>query len=450
MSGVAAPSSIRASSTQPGIDPAKQARLLLADMRPEPSALNDAWRYWDGTVDPSKYRHLPPLKVDGHFNVRHKGYDDKTALVMAALSEVVYDAIDSECDVDRMAAQLARMGFRLPYTVNERFLSEGRQSLSSDTQAMVLENDDCYVAVIRGSESFSDLLTGLWGAVSRTEAFGGKVHSGFYESFLRVRPDYEVIKEHFRQHGAKPIYITGHSLGAAIATLIAADMVAHGLPVEGVYLYGSPRVGNVDFASSYDALKMPDGRKLGDVTFPHANSTDIVTNLLPPGKLLPFDFMPRWYKHVASKNNRYFDHRGNEWVGLEREGTIRMLKRALQDWDFSILGSMFKKHRISDYVAAKKRVYERRRAASLSRARPRSSLELAPYAPSRPLAGLPRFEGGSAVLAPATGGLAAARRNLDLLNGLRGPHLDDGFDAPGAPASVPLRRRSGAGAEESE
>ena len=41
-----------------------------------------------------------------------------------------------------------------------------------------------------------------------------------------------------------PIYITGHSLGAAEATLYAYDRVKRGLPVDGVYLFGCPRPGN--------------------------------------------------------------------------------------------------------------------------------------------------------------------------------------------------------------
>ena len=40
------------------------------------------------------------------------------------------------------------------------------------------------------------------------------------------------------------VYITGHSLGAAEAVLVAWSRVRRGLPVDGVYVFGCPRPGN--------------------------------------------------------------------------------------------------------------------------------------------------------------------------------------------------------------
>lgn len=45
------------------------------------------------------------------------------------------------------------------------------------------------------------------------------------------------------------VVATGHSLGAAIATLAAADLRSQGIPVT-LYTYGSPMVGNDAFATS--------------------------------------------------------------------------------------------------------------------------------------------------------------------------------------------------------
>lgn len=40
----------------------------------------------------------------------------------------------------------------------------------------------------------------------------------------------------------RPIFVTGHSLGAALATIAAARMAAeHDLPVAALYTVGSPR-----------------------------------------------------------------------------------------------------------------------------------------------------------------------------------------------------------------
>merc|ERR1712173_267778 len=49
------------------------------------------------------------------------------------------------------------------------------------------------------------------------------------------------------------VYVTGHSLGASMALLATFDLEAAGLPVERLYTYGEPRIGNqalADYASS--------------------------------------------------------------------------------------------------------------------------------------------------------------------------------------------------------
>ncbi|RCN25095.1 triacylglycerol lipase [Ancylostoma caninum] len=53
------------------------------------------------------------------------------------------------------------------------------------------------------------------------------------------------------------VTFTGHSLGGALAAVAAARTVAEGLRPGHqltVYTFGEPRVGNVDFAKSFDEL----------------------------------------------------------------------------------------------------------------------------------------------------------------------------------------------------
>lgn len=68
----------------------------------------------------------------------------------------------------------------------------------------------------------------------------------------------DVVKEVQRLHEANSsanIFVTGHSLGAAVAALCAVELGASsqslGFPIAGVYTYGEPRVGNDQFAKFY-------------------------------------------------------------------------------------------------------------------------------------------------------------------------------------------------------
>lgn len=81
---------------------------------------------------------------------------------------------------------------------------------------------------------------------------GAAVHSGFYKAYEAHKS--AVVNEVSRlteQYIGYDVYITGHSLGAAQATLAALDLRDnYGIAVKS-YNYGSPRVGNSQFASVY-------------------------------------------------------------------------------------------------------------------------------------------------------------------------------------------------------
>ena len=70
----------------------------------------------------------------------------------------------------------------------------------------------------------------------------------------------------------KPLFITGHSLGAALAALAAQMAAAGGSPPRAVYTFGMPRVGGSKFQASYDA-------SLGDVTYRLVHGVDLVARV---------------------------------------------------------------------------------------------------------------------------------------------------------------------------
>jgi len=98
-----------------------------------------------------------------------------------------------------------------------------------------------------------------------------RVHSGFSQAYACIREDVVSLLLERLELCAKEgvevqLHITGHSLGGAIASLFALDLVGllprtvgssgteeQGL-VKAVYTFGSPRLGNAAFRSMYNAL----------------------------------------------------------------------------------------------------------------------------------------------------------------------------------------------------
>ena len=83
------------------------------------------------------------------------------------------------------------------------------------------------------------------------------VHRGFQLQYISIRQQMrDCITEKCDYYRPKRVLITGHSLGAALASLCALDLTLN--PVEHlskiqVVTIGSPRVGNDKFAEFFDA-----------------------------------------------------------------------------------------------------------------------------------------------------------------------------------------------------
>jgi hypothetical protein len=95
------------------------------------------------------------------------------------------------------------------------------------------------------------------------------VHGGFLAALSEVWVDVaaHIIAE--QKRAARPLWIVGHSLGAALATVAAnlcCDDSEFGL--KGIYTYGSPRVGDRGFGAR---IRVP--------VFRFRNDSDVVSHL---------------------------------------------------------------------------------------------------------------------------------------------------------------------------
>ena len=166
----------------------------------------------------------------------------------------------------------------------------------------------------RGSETFIDWMHDF--DIKQSDYYVGKVSTGFLIEYQAVRSKIEKIK-----FGSRTI-ITGHSLGAALAILCAVHIyIEFGIqPI--VYLFASPRVGNIEFANWYDQ-HIPDTYMLylaGDIApnFPSVNM-GCYKHVAYPHYILNYDpvscslhayhsmdnflLTDEWFKHIHTKVN---------------------------------------------------------------------------------------------------------------------------------------------------
>jgi triacylglycerol lipase len=103
---------------------------------------------------------------------------------------------------------------------------------------------------------------------------GGKVHQGFLEELRSVQG--LLVEELLKNGGrSRPVYVTGHSQGGAIAALATRALLAGGFPVVSTYTFAAPRPGNAVFAASIPAMLPVHRIEFGDDIVPHVPPTVI-------------------------------------------------------------------------------------------------------------------------------------------------------------------------------
>lgn len=180
------------------------------------------------------------------------------------------------------------------------------------SQAYGFKRDaDTAVIAFRGTDPhINDIVANLmvWHDNSVTQ---GDVHTGFKRELDKIYPALLKWIKSRAINKTTTVYVTGHSLGGAMASLCAARLHNEGYNVI-LYTYGSPRVGDKKWASQFESIEV----------YRFINCNDIVT-VVPPHGL---------YHHIGKVC--YLDyngklHQGLSWIRRFHD-KIRGLFRAWQ------------------------------------------------------------------------------------------------------------------------
>jgi triacylglycerol lipase len=241
------------------------------------------------------------------------------ALLFAHLSELAYK------DLADVEEEFAQLGF-----VTHFFNNKG-------SQAYLLKNAHDLIVVCRGTEAteLKDIASDLKVRPVRSASGVKWVHRGFKESVDNIWPE---IQAQLKEYGkTRTVWCTGHSLGAAMATLLAYRLQgSEDCPnPQALFTYGSPKVGTRNYIKKIEST--------GLLHFRFVNNADIVARV------------PLWpYLHFGGMY--YMNHFGNvrnptAWqvtkdvwrgflVGLKRKEinffsnhSIGRYVKNLHDWD---------------------------------------------------------------------------------------------------------------------
>jgi triacylglycerol lipase len=141
------------------------------------------------------------------------------------------------------------------------------------SQAYWLKNDDDLVIACRGTEptEFADIAADLAAIPVKSSTGVGKNHLGFKSSVDNIWHDIEELANDYGK--TRTVWCTGHSLGAAMATIVAYRLQrTEDCPnPQAVFTYGSPRVGNKTYIKGIEAT--------GVLHFRFVNNADIVARV---------------------------------------------------------------------------------------------------------------------------------------------------------------------------
>lgn len=158
-----------------------------------------------------------------------------------------------------------------------------------NTQAYVVSNDDHIVVAFRGTEAptsleglkdwlLTDALNllivpeGRLGTDLAAAGVGARFHQGFVNAIADIWDPVLAAVEGELKKKERPLWITGHSLGGALALFAAWLFQRKMINVHQIYTFGAPMIGNALAAKAFD-------REFGGKIFRYVNSLDPVPQL---------------------------------------------------------------------------------------------------------------------------------------------------------------------------
>lgn len=297
--------------------------------------------------------------------VKRAAFSDRTAWIMAILAELVYEEFDEEKDqfIPNLALELAKLTDqekieerlrKLQKTLAKLYQSGATQkdknkalqdtlavggfelaggrvihNEESSTQGFVAcrrdsEGTGMAVLCFRGTQQIDDWLTNVMinpveiKHPNKPSVTIGNMHGGFHKAYKKVENDIRDLLEGYED---LPLYITGHSLGGALA--VVATWYQNSDRLAACYTFGAPRVGDqglIDWFKTpiYRIVNGPDPVTLVPPAQGSVNTLKIVVRVL--GVALPFWGWAQWVTAKLIKMQKFRHYGYMRYLTVVDEG----------------------------------------------------------------------------------------------------------------------------------
>lgn len=164
--------------------------------------------------------------------------------------------------------ELAGLGF-----TDYRFI----ENEAAGMQVLITANEATMVIAYQGSKQIIDWFANFYFfQADGSYSVQGKVHQGFANVLNSEWTQIMEAIQSFHRPG-QAIWLSGHSLGAALATITAARLLEAGYDIAPLFTHASPRVGDELFAQNF--YEQTQGKH-----YRFVNGVDIVPHLPPAGR----------------------------------------------------------------------------------------------------------------------------------------------------------------------
>lgn len=261
----------------------------------------------------------------------------QNALFLATASNLAYEPAD-----------VGTPAFRDQLGLEATFYQAG------NTQAYVGTNAEHLVVAFRGTESpatldgLKDMLlndarnllivpSGRLGTDFIAAGVGARMHQGFINGLAEIwEPVFERVSAELKA-SERPLWLTGHSLGGALALLAGWLCLRRFINVHQIYTFGAPMIGNKDATAAFD-------RELKGKIFRYIDTADPVPQL-PTLSLLANEFC-----HCDQEMAIGAPCAGNYWASIGGELTDDLLKGEGVDVVWTFIRNRLGAHLLAKYL----------------------------------------------------------------------------------------------------